>query len=153
MGVLSVVSDFQKSARKSVGGTIRKGTSPLSVAALGGTGAYAYKQKTDVEEEAQRTDRYSQYQKRIAAIENQYASGEISHAEMERLKEEARQAFYNSNGDDNPDGLSFTELIAQMGSLQLLASAGVVSLIVYFVLRPVAQRIATDSPSVEEILG
>lgn len=141
-------------ASKTIQTGVRKGTSPLSVAAGGAAGAYSYGQYTDYQEEQERSDRYEQFQTRVETIEQRYANGEISHAEMEQLKEEAREAYYASGGEDTSHrGLSWADTVSQMTTTQLLATAFVASLGVYFVFRPVAVRIATESPSVEELLG
>lgn len=133
---------------------VRKGTSPLSVAAGGGTGAYAYGQYTDLQAEEDRTNRYALYQQRLAEIEAMYSNGEISKSEMENLREQATEAYYSSIDDDSSNrGLSFTELVAQMGTIQLVASAAALTFGMYFVARPIARSIAENDISPENLLG
>lgn len=150
----SVTEDIGSAASDTIKTGVRKGTSPLSVAAVGGAGAYTYGEYTDVKEQIARTDRYSEYQERVATIEDEYGRGEISKARMEALKEEARNTYYASNDDDASNrGLTLTELVAQMGTIQLMATAAVLSAGLYFVARPIAQSIAENDVTPESILG
>jgi|GEM_PF-1512001 hypothetical protein len=148
----SVGDDFATGASNTISTGVKKGTSPLSIAAVGGAGAYSYGQYTDAAKADAQTERYTAYQKRLSEIELMYDQGEITRDEMMAMKEQAEQDFRRSNGDDNPDGLSLAELLAQMGTIQLLASAGVASLAIYFVARPIASRIVNED-SLEALLG
>lgn len=150
----SAADDIADAASDTIRTGVRKGTSPLSIAAVGGAGAYSYGQFTDAQNAEQRTERYTTYQERLAEIEQMYERGEISKGEMEDMKEQARQDYYAS-GDENGDnrGLSFTEFLAQLGTIQLTALAGVASLAVYFVARPLAQAASENNMSLESILG
>jgi dihydroorotate dehydrogenase len=165
MGVFSVLKSAARSSTRAAddiadaaGDTIRtgvrKGTSPLSIAAVGGAGAYSYGKYTDFEQSENQTERYTQYQERLAEIEEMYANGEISRAQMKDMKEQARQDYYASGDDDASNrGLSFTEFLAQLGTLQLVALAATMSAGLYFVARPLAQAAAENDISLESVLG
>lgn len=126
----------------------RSAVRSLSYPVLGGGaavgGAYAYGEHQETQREEESTERHRAYQNRIEHIEALYRRGDITKAEMQRRKEEAQQAYYASQGDDGTP-MSATELIAQMGTLQLLASAGVVSVLLYFVARPIVNDIDLQS--------
>jgi len=149
---LSFADDIKSGASNTISTGIRKGTSPLSVGALGAAGAYSYGQYSDTQSQQEKTARYEAYQNRLDEIDQMYQSGEITKAERDRLRKQARETYLASSGREN-QGVSLTEVIAQMGPIQLAVAAGVASIFTYFVLAPLARATAGDAPSLEELLG
>lgn len=145
-------SDIKSGSSEVIKTGVRKGTSPLSVAALGGAGAYTYGEYTDQQETESETERYETYQDRLAHIENQYNKGEISKAEKQRLEEQARNDYQQSFGEEQR-GLSLPDLIGQMGTLQLIVVSAVSSLAIYFIARPLARSLAENGLNAEGVLG
>ncbi len=145
-------SDIKSGSSEVIRTGVKKGTSPLSIAALGGAGAYSYGQYTDQQETDSESERYETYQDRLTHIENQYNKGEISKTEKERLEEQARQDYQQSFGEEQR-GLTLPDLIGQMGTVQLIAVSAVSSLAIYFIARPLARSLAENGLNAEGVLG
>ena len=149
---LSFADDIKSGASNTISTGIRKGTSPLSVGALGAAGAYTYGQHSDTQSEQAKTARYEAYQERLDEIDQMYQSGAITKEKRNQLRGQTRETYLASSGREN-QGISLTEVIAQMGPIQLAVAAGVASIFTYFVLAPLARATADDAPSLEALLG
>jgi hypothetical protein len=121
----------------------RGAASPLAAGVgLGGLslgGAYAYGQYSDQQAAASATERQQSYYDRVREIERLYQNGDISEAEMERMKAEARQAYYASQNSTR--GLGPLDVIARMGTIELVVALVAAAVVGKAVLPVVARRV------------
>lgn len=142
--VSRVGDDLQAGTRRYFqSGAKAYGTRAGAGAALGGLGlggAWVYSSNAQKEEEEAKTRRYNEYQSRLEEIEQMYADGDISRSEMAQLKEQARKDYYQSIGRENY-GKTIAEILAEMGTLKLLALAAFVSALGLYTLRPLIRKL------------
>lgn len=151
MGILRTVAqstrrnaaDLKSFAGDTTRTVLRKGTSPLSVGAVGLGGAYTYSQYAGLQEQEANTEAHDRLQDRLEELQQAYINGEISREEYEQLREEAIQA-YNQAVDDEfePPPSGTLDFFSQLGFFQYAAIAVVAIIGLIFVGRPIAQALA-----------